>query len=108
MSTPKTHTHEATTPDVTAAPTGMSFFAQRLANTRGMSLWSAASAAVELTPIDHEIILPNSVTRNKSATTPTSTPPLPPRMSDTASISPESTLISRTSTAAPMPNAEKR
>ena len=45
MSTPKTHTHEATTPDVTAAPTGMSFFAQRLANTRGMSLWSAASAA---------------------------------------------------------------
>ena len=53
-------------------------------------------------------MLPNSVTRNKSATTPTSTPPLPPRMSDTASISPESTLISRTSTAAPMPNAEKR
>ena len=108
MSTPRMHTALATTPDVTAAPTGMSFFAQRRANTRGISLWSAASAAVELTPIDHEIMLPNSVTRNKSATTLTSAPPLPPRISDTASMSPESTLISRTGTAAPMPNAEKR
>ena len=61
-----------------------------------------------MTPIDHEIMLPNSVTRNNSATTATSTPPSAPRISDTASMRPESTLISRTSTAAPMPKAEKR
>ena len=66
MSTPKMHTPEATTPEATAEPTGILFFAHRFAKMRGISLWSAASAAVELTPIDHEIMLPNSVTRNNS------------------------------------------
>jgi len=86
----------------------MLFFAHRFAKKRGISLWSAASAAVELTPIDHEIMLPNSVTRNSRATMPTSTPPVRPVIRDTASMRPESGLMSRTGTAAPMPKAENR
>ena len=58
--------------------------------------------------MDHEIILPKSVTKNKRATTRTSVPPAPPVIRDTASIRPESGLMSRTGTAAPMPKAENR
>ena len=61
-----------------------------------------------MTPMDQEIMLPNSVTRNSRATMPTSTPPVRPVIRDTASMRPESTLMSRVGTAAPMPKAENR
>lgn len=57
--------------------------------------------------MDHEIILPKSVTKNKRATTRTSVPPAPPVIRDTASMRPTG-LMSRTGTAAPMPKAENR
>ena len=39
---------------------------------------------------------------------PTSSPPVRPVIRDTASMRPESTLMSRVGTAAPMPKAENR
>ena len=61
-----------------------------------------------MTPIDQEIMFPNSVMRKRKATRPTRNPPVRPVMSDTASMSPVSVLILSVGTAAPMPNAEKR